>query len=156
MIAYEPILVMLSVAFYIQNGSFSIEAVRANPSALGSLFFLFLAFLFVVQLKLKKSPFDAAKAHQEIVGGAEVEFSGLFFEFVYMALWLEYVFVYLLLLLFAGNNVLLGALLFGVVFLLVNLVDNATARVRMEHLIKIFLGIAVSLAALNLLGLSYV
>ncbi|MGD9719295.1 MAG: NADH-quinone oxidoreductase subunit H [Sulfurimonadaceae bacterium] len=156
MIAYEPVLVMLSVAFYIQNGSFSIEAVRANPSALGSLFFLFLAFLFVVQLKLKKSPFDAAKAHQEIVGGAEVEFSGLFFEFVYMALWLEYVFVYLLLLLFAGNNVLLGALLFGVVFLLVNLVDNATARVRMEHLIKIFLGIAVSLAALNLLGLSYV
>ncbi len=56
MIAYEPVLVMLSVAFYIQNGSFSIEAVRANPSALGSLFFLFLAFLFGRAAQTQKIP----------------------------------------------------------------------------------------------------
>ena len=156
MVAYEPILIMLAIGFYLLNGSFDISVIRDNPSTLGSMFFLFIAFLFVMQLKLKKSPFDAAKAHQEIVGGAEVEFSGLFFEFVYMAIWLEYVFIYLLLLLFAGDSIVLGAILFGVVFLMVNLVDNSTARVRIDHLIKIFIAIAMSLSLINLLGLSYV
>jgi ech hydrogenase subunit B len=105
---------------------------------------------------LKKSTFDAEEAHQEIVGGVEVEFSGVFFEFLYMAKWLEYVFIYSLLMLFAGNSILLGAVLFVVVFLLVNLVDNSTARVKINHLIKIVLSIGLTLGMLNLIGLSNV
>lgn len=156
MLAYEPILIMSAVGFFLVNGSFEIAIIRDNPSSLGALFLLFLAFLMIIPIKLKKSPFDATQAHQEIVGGAEIEFSGLFFEFMYMAKWLEYVFVYLLLILFAGNNILLATILFLSVFLLLNLVDNATARVKMKHLLQIVLGIGVSLGILNLLGLSYV
>ncbi|MCX6051756.1 MAG: NADH-quinone oxidoreductase subunit H [Campylobacterales bacterium] len=156
MIAYEPILIMVAVGFFMMNGSFAISTIRENDTSLASLFLLFLAFLMVIQIKLKKSPFDATEAHQEIVGGVEVEFSGVFFEFIYMAKWLEYVFVYLLLMLFAGNNIFLGIGLFFGVFLLVNLVDNATARIKMKHLLRIVLVIGLILGMWNLIGLSYV
>lgn len=156
MIAYEPILIMLAVGFFMINGSFDISAIRENSSSFVVLFPLFLAFLMVIPIKLKKSPFDATEAHQEIVGGVEVEFSGVFFEFLYMAKWLEYIFVYSLLLLFAGNNLIFATLLSLVTFLLVNLVDNSTARIKMNHLIKIVLTIGLTLGMLNLVGLAYV
>ncbi len=155
-VAYEPILILVSVGFFLTLGGFEISLIRENPSQLFPLFFLFLAYLLIIPIKLKKSPFDAAEAHQEIVGGAEIEFSGIFFEFLYMAKWLEYVFIYLLLFLFAGDNVLLGIFLSAGVFLLVNLVDNSTARVKMQQLVKIVLGIGLTLATLNLVGLYYV
>jgi len=155
-IAYEPILIMVAVGFFVINGSFDISLIRENSPEIVSLFLLFLSFLLVIPIKLKKSPFDAVEAHQEIVGGVEIEFSGVFFEFLYMAKWLEYIFIYLLLLLFAGSSIWLGIFLFLVIFLLVNLVDNSTARVKMEHLLKIVLTIGLTLGMLNLIGLSYV
>ncbi len=156
MLAYEPILIMMAVGFFMLNGSFDISIIREKEASLFPLFLLFLAYLTVIPIKLKKSPFDATEAHQEIVGGVEIEFSGVFFEFLYMAKWLEYIFVYLLLFLFAGNNILLATALFLIVFLLLNLIDNATARIKMNHLIKIVLGVGITLGMCNLLGLSYV
>lgn len=155
-IAYEPILIMLAVAFYMLNGTFDISAIRDNESSLYSLIPIFLAFLMLIPIKLKKSPFDATEAHQEIVGGVEIEFSGIFFEFLYMAKWLEYVFIYMLLFLFAGDNYLLAFVLFIAVFLVVNLVDNSTARVRIDHLVKIVSIIGLILSFINLIGLSNV
>lgn len=155
-VAYEPLLISLSVAFFILNGSFDIDIIRQNKSSLLELTPLFIAFLLLIPIKLKKSPFDAAEAHQEIVGGVEIEYSGIFFEFLYMAKWLEYIFVYLLLFLFAGDSLLLASILGLFVFLGVNLVDNATARVRIDHLLAIVMSLGLSLALLNLIGLSYV
>ena len=155
-VAYEPILIIMAVAFYMMNGTFDISAIRASEPSLSSLLFVFLAFLMVMPIKLKKSPFDATEAHQEIVGGVEIEFSGIFFEFLYMAKWLEYVFIYLLLLLFAGNNIVLAVSLFVGVFLLINLVDNSTARIRIDHLVKVVLILGITLSLVNILGLSYV
>ncbi len=144
-IAYEPILIMLAVGFFMLNGTFDIQTIRSNSPELASMIFLFLAFLLVIPIKLKKSPFDATEAHQEIVGGVEVEFSGIFFEFLYMAKWLEYVFIYSLLMLFAGDCIVLAVGLFVGVFFLVNLVDNSTARVKISHLVKIVLTIGLTL-----------
>lgn len=155
-IAYEPILIIMAVGFYMINGTFDISVIRANHSEIISLFLIFLGFLLIIPIKLKKSPFDSSEAHQEIVGGVEVEFSGVFFEFIYMAKWLEYVFIYMLLVLFAGDNITLSIALFIGTFLLVNIVDNATARVKMKHLINIVLSIGLTLSLVNLLGLSYV
>lgn len=155
-IAYEPILIMMAVGFFMLNGSFDIDAIRESSPAIGFMFLLFLAYLLIIPIKLKKSPFNAVEAHQEIVGGVEVEFSGVFFEFLYMAKWLEYVFIYLLLLLFVGDSIVFGVVLSLGVFLLVNLVDNSTARVKISHLLKIVLSLGLTLGALNLLGLSYV
>jgi len=156
LLAYEPILIMIAAGFYILNGTFEITTIREQSMAIFPLFLLFLAFILIMPIKLKKSPFDAAEAHQEIVGGVEVEYSGVFFEFLYMAKWLEYIFIYLLLLLFAGNNILLGIVLFITLFLLLNLVDNATARVKVQDLLKIVLVIGILLSFTNLIGLYYV
>jgi len=155
-VAYEPILILIAVGFYMLNGSFDIETIRSNSSSMASMTALFIAFLLTMPVKLKLSPFDATEAHQEIVGGVEIEYSGVFFEILYMAKWIEYVFIYLLLILFAGNNYPLAFGLFVGVFFLLNLVDNATARVRIDSLIKIVLGFGLLLSIINLIGLRYV
>jgi ech hydrogenase subunit B len=154
LVAYEPILILIASAFYLINGSFEITEIRENSPQILLLLPLFIAFLLTMPIKLKKSPFDAAEAHQEIVGGVEVEYGGAYYEFVYLAKWLEYLFVYGLALLFAGDNALLGLLLVASLFLLVNLVDNATARIRTDHLLRITLGIGLALALTNLIGLA--
>ena len=155
-VAYEPILVLMAVGFYMLNGSFEIDAIRETGTQITNFFLLFFAFLLIIPFKLKLSPFDATEAHQEIVGGVEIEYSGVFFEILYMAKWIEYVFVYLLLILFAGDNILVAFGLFTVVFLALNLVDNATARVRIDSLVKIVLGFGLFLSIVNLIGLHYV
>ena len=156
MLAYEPIFVLVATGFYLVNGSYDIFLIRQEDTQILSMFLLFLAFLLTIPLKLKKSPFDGCEAHQEIVGGVEVEYSGVYFEILYMAKWIEYIFVYSLLLLFAGNSLILGVALTISVFLVVNLVDNSTARVNMPQAIKIIAGFGLTLSVLNILGLVYV
>lgn len=156
MLAYEPIFILIATGFYLLNDSYAISLIRSDDAQIISMFLLFLAFLLTIPLKLKKSPFDGCEAHQEIVGGVEIEYSGVYFEILYMAKWLEYVFIYLLLLLFAGNNVVLGSILTIGVFLVVNLVDNSTSRVNMPDTIKIIMGFGLTLSVLNILGLLYV
>lgn len=155
-LAYEPVFILMASAFYLLNGTYDISAIRSSESEILPLLLIFFAFVLTMPLKLKKSPFDACEAHQEIVGGVEIEYSGIYFEFLYMAKWLEYVFVYLLLLLFAGNNILLGAILAPLVFLAVNLVDNSTTRVNIVSTVKIIMWIGLSLSILNILGIVYV
>jgi len=153
MVAYEPIFILMAVAFFVQGGSFSIDVIRTNEAQILPLFLVFIAFLFTIPLKLKKSPFDANEAHQEIVGGVEIEYSGIFYEIIYSAKWLEYVFIYLLLILFAGNSVVLAMVLVGVVFVVSNLIDNATARVKISDTIRINLTVGLVLCGVNIIGL---
>ena len=152
LVAYEPILILTAVGFYLISGSFEISAILAKDNYLMQLPLLFLALVMIVPIKVKKSPFDVADAHQEIVGGVEIEYSGIFYEFLYMSKFLEYIFIYSFVYLFAGASHWLGTLLVAVVFLLVNLVDNSTARVRSAHVLKIIYTVALSLAIINLVG----
>lgn len=156
MLAYEPILILMAVAFYLQNGSYEIAFIRERDSQIVSLIAIFIAYLVIIPVKLKLSPFDASEAHQEIVGGVEVEYSGLFYEIIYTAKWLEYIFVYLLLMLFAGNSFLMALTLFVVVFVGSNVVDNATARIKISDMIKITTVLALGLALANIIKLSLV
>lgn len=155
-VAYEPILILIAIGFYMMNGSFSVDIIFSNSSSILSMILLFLSLMLIVPIKLKKSPFDAAEAHQEIVGGVELEYGGAFFEILYMAKWTEYIFVYLLVFLFAGDSLILGIFLSIFVFFVVNLVDNSTARIKTIELVKITLSIGLLLGVINILGLSYV
>ena len=148
--AYEPVLVLVAVGFFLASGSFDIDVITRGSGYLERMPLLFAALLIVIPVKLKKSPFDTLSAHQEIVGGVEIEYSGLFYEFLYMARFLEYLFVYSFVYLFAGDSVGLGIGLVLGVFLLVNLVDNATARVRSDHMVRIVYGLALTLATANI------
>lgn len=150
--ALEPILIITAIAFYLHTGSFEVSKILESPSTLSVSFLGFLALLIALPGLLKKSPFDAAEAHQEIVGGAEIEFSGIFYEAVYTAKWLDMLFVFSVVFLFGGENFLLGSLLALFAFFAVLLVDNSTARVKYPDMVKIIYKSAFALASVNLLA----
>ena len=153
-LAYEPIFLLAGIGFYLLTGSFEgAAALQSDQIPLFSLWALFLGVLIVLPAKLKKSPFDMAEAHQEIIGGAEIEYSGVFYEALYTARWLEYVFAYAFIFLFGGANFWLGAALAIGVFLAVTLVDNATARLNWRHTVVIALGLSLPLGFINLIGI---
>jgi ech hydrogenase subunit B len=155
-LAYEPVLLAIAIGFFMVTGSFNSSAVLNFPQPLVmKLPLAFVALLMILPIKLKKSPFDVADAHQEVVGGAEIEYSGIFFEALYTARWVEYMFGYSLVAMFAGANIWLGLGMASVVFLVVNAVDNSTARLNYKDMLKISLGVALPLALLNLIFLVF-
>jgi len=149
-VAYEPILIFMAIAFYLITGSFEISVILQSEFSFLQLLPIFLALLIALPLKLKKSPFDMAEAHQEIIGGVEIEYSGVFYEALYSARWIEYIFIYSLIFLFAGDSYFFGFLLVIFSFFLVNLVDNSTARVNYKETLKIVLISTLILGSINL------
>lgn len=151
-LAYEPVLLIIAVSVFLLTGSFDAAVVYTwDEPLLYKMPLAFVALLLVLPIKLRKSPFDVAEAHQEITGGAELEFSGIFYEAVYTAKWLDYVFCYTLVYLFAGSNILLGAGLVLFTFLYLNALDNSTARVSYKQMLRFSLAISFTLAFINLL-----
>lgn len=151
-LAYEPVLIIIAVSIFMITGTFEVGAVYLwDEPLLYKMPLAFVALLLILPIKLKKSPFDVAEAHQEVTGGVELEFSGLFYEAVYTAKWLDYVFCYTLVFLFAGNNILLGIGLVVFTFFYLNALDNSTARVNYKQMLRFSLGVAFSLAFINLL-----
>ena len=78
--AYEPMFLLAAVGMYVVTKSFNVSDIAGFP---GLIFILlpgvFLGFLYVLTIKLRKSPFDISTshhAHQEIVKGVTTEFSG--------------------------------------------------------------------------------
>lgn len=149
-LAYEPILILAAVGFYLHSGSFGISTILTGEGYLPKLLLLFAAVAFIVPVKVKKSPFDIGEAHQEIVGGVEIEYGGLFYELLYMSRFLEYIFIYSFVFLFGGADYLMGSVLVAAVFLAVNLVDNATARLRPSDMFKRIYTFAAVMAVVNL------
>jgi len=151
-LAYEPVLIMIAVAVFVQTGSFEISAIfRYDQPLLFSMPLAFVALLLILPIKLKKSPFDVAEAHQEVTGGVELEFSGIFYEAVYTAKWLDQIFCYALVYLFAANDPLLGLALVAITFLYVNALDNSSARVNYKQMLRFSIMIALPVAFINLL-----
>ncbi len=152
-LAYEPVLIIIAVSIYMVTGSFDVSRIFDGYSQplLYKLPLAFLALLMILPIKLKKSPFDIAEGHQEITGGAEIEYSGIFYEFLYTAKWLDYVFCYALVFLFAGNNYWLGAALVIGTFIYINALDNSTARVNYKQMLRFALAVALPIAFINLL-----
>jgi ech hydrogenase subunit B len=149
-LAYEPVLVVIAVCFYMATGSFNASSVIAADPLILKMPLAFIALLAVLPIKLKKSPFDIAEAHQEIVGGVEIEYSGPFYEALYTARWLEYLFGYAFIFMFGGSNILLGLGLVVGTFLFINALDNSTARLNYKHMVRFSLGVSLVVALINL------
>jgi ech hydrogenase subunit B len=151
-LTYEPTLILIAVSIFMQTGSFEVSTVFNYPvPLLYKLPLAFVALLLILPIKLKKSPFDVAEAHQEVVGGVELEYSGIFYEAVYIAKWLDQVFCYALVYLFGANNPALGLGLVVVTFLYVNALDNSSARVSYKQMLRFSLAVALPVAFINLL-----
>jgi len=134
------------------TGSFNVSEIYASTTpVILKMPLAFVALLAILPIKLKKSPFDISEAHQEVVGGVELEYSGIFYEAVYTSKWLDYMFCYLLVFMFAGNNWLLGLGLVALTFIYINALDNSTARVNYKQMLRFSFWVALPMAFLNLL-----
>ncbi|WP_163328560.1 complex I subunit 1 family protein [Desulfurobacterium thermolithotrophum] len=155
MLAYEPIFVLTAAGLYLVTGTFQIsEILKTETAPILYLPLVFIAFIFSLPAVLKKSPFDIAEAHQEIIGGPEIEYSGKFYEAVYTAKWIEYIYAFFFVFLFAGSNYLLGAILAVLSFFIINLIDNSTARVTFRQMVSFHWYILIPLVVINLMLLA--
>jgi formate hydrogenlyase subunit 4 len=153
-LAYEPVLLLLAIAVYAQNGTFLIsEIVTHQQPLLLSLWPLFIAVLYVLTIKMRKSPFDISTshhAHQEIVKGVTTEYSGPFLALYELAEWYEIVLVLGIIALFWANPLWIGLLIAFAAFLLELVVDNITARMTARWMVRLSWSVGLTLGIINI------
>ena len=91
--AYEPMVLLTAVAFYVFTGSFKVSDIM-NSESMGILPMLgiFIGFMYILTIKFRKAPFDLSMshhAHQELVAGLKTEFSGTTLAMLEVAHWYE-------------------------------------------------------------------
>ncbi len=153
-LAYEPVLLLLAIAIYAQNGTFLIsDIVSHQQPLLQSLWPLFIAVLYVLTIKMRKSPFDISTshhAHQEIVKGITTEYSGPFLAIYHLAEWYEIVLVLGIIVLFWANPIWIGLLIAFAAFLLELVVDNIAARMTARWMVRLSWSVGLTLGILNI------
>jgi len=153
-LAYEPVLLLLAIAIYAQNGTFLIsEIISRQQPLLQSLWPLFIAVLYVLTIKMRKSPFDISTshhAHQEIVKGITTEYSGPFLAIYELAEWYEIVLVLGIIVLFWANPLWIGLLIALAAFLLELVVDNIAARMAARWMVRLSWSVGLTLGIINI------
>lgn len=106
--AYEPMVLLTAVGFYLATGSFKVSDI-VRSSGLPPIVYLpgvFCGFLFILTIKLRKHPFDLSTshhAHQEMVKGLTTEFNGVTLLIVEVSHWYENVFLMGIIALFSST-----------------------------------------------------
>jgi ech hydrogenase subunit B len=158
MMAYEPMVLLTAIGMYLVTKSFQVDAIAGHPSVLAlSLPGIFLGFLYILEIKFRKSPFDLScshHAHQELVRGITTEFSGRALAMIEIAHWYETVFLLGWVYLFFAIWPLLGITVSILVFLLMILVDNVCARLKWQVALKSAWAVAAVLGFGNILVLT--
>lgn len=141
--AYEPMVLLMAVCFYMASGSFNVsDAFGLRAPVIVYIWPAFIGFLFILTIKLRKSPFDLAMshhAHQELVKGTTTEMSGRTLAKVEIMHWCETV----LFLGWTGMFFLWGGLLSLILAVIVALaawffeiwIDNNFARVKWQAML---------------------
>ena len=144
MMAYEPMVLMTVIGFYMCCGSFAVKDVLAGTSMpFLPMIGLFIGFLFILTIKFRKSPFDLSMshhAHQELVKGLTTEFSGKTLGWIEVSHWYENVFLLGFVFLFFANGTVWGTVIGVVVALLTYffevVIDNSFARMKWQFAFK--------------------
>jgi ech hydrogenase subunit B len=157
LLASEPFFILMMAGICKATDANTFQGVLASPHqvALALPGFL-LAFLLVATIKLRKSPFDISVSHhphQELVRGLTSDMSGRLLAFVELAHWYETAILCALLVLFFNWSVPLGIAAFVVAYLLEILVDNSTARIKWQLVLRSTWVATVVLCGGNLVAL---
>lgn len=158
--AYEPMVIIAAVGMYVVTKSFNVGTIASYTQPL-VLFLpgIFIGFIYVLTIKLRKSPFDISTshhAHQEIVKGVTTEFSGPTLGLIEVTHWYETVFLMGFVYLFFAFNPVVAVIAVILVYLLELLIDNASARVKWQLVMKSSWAIAVIVGVVNLAALYYI
>lgn len=159
MIAYEPILIFSAIGMDIMVDSFYIHSIAGFKKPLVVYIpGLFLAFIFALVLKFRKSPFDLSMsehAHQELVRGITLEFSGRALAVIQIAHWYDQVIALGFVYLFFAHNWRFALLAVSGAYLSVIFIDNTFARLRWQLLLKSCWVAALILGLGNIIFLLY-
>ena len=159
MMTYEPAVLFACVGFYLATGSFNVAdiAVQHN-SAIIYLPGFFLAFIFILTIKMRKSPFDLATSHhpnQEIVKGITTDIGTRNLAIFTITEWYENVFLLGVIGLFIINSSWISIIVAIVVVLLAYfleiLIDNTSARVKWQTMLKTTWVFTLFTAGVNLI-----
>jgi formate hydrogenlyase subunit 4 len=136
-VSYEPAVLLSAAGMYMVTKSFYVVDIVNYPEPLVMyLPGVFLSFLFVLAMKLRKSPFDLSTshhAHQELVKGITTEFSGRALAMIEVAHWYENILIMGIVYLFFANNILVGLAITALIYFFMIVVDNVCARVKWQH-----------------------
>jgi len=136
MLSAEPMILLSAVGLFMVTQSFDIATIITSGKCLICyLPGVFIALIYVLTIKLRKSPFDLSTshhAHQELVKGISTEFAGPSLAWFEVIHWYETIFLLALLYLFFASTPILGVIAILFVYFLEILIDNINARVKWE------------------------
>ena len=164
MMAYEPAVLLTCVGFYLAAGSFNvIEIASADLSYIMYLPGFFIAFVFILTIKMRKSPFDTSTSHhmhQELVKGITTEMGSKNLALFQITEWYENVFLMGVVCLFIINrswiSILISLLVFLLVYFIEILIDNSNARMKWQDMLIITWIVTFFSAGVNLVVLMVV
>jgi ech hydrogenase subunit B len=162
--AYEPMVLLTAVAFYVFTGSFKVSDIM-NSESMGILPMLgiFIGFMYILTIKFRKAPFDLSMshhAHQELVAGLKTEFSGTTLAILEVAHWYENIFLLGFIFLFFQNGsaagVIIGIVVAIIAFFFETFIGNSFARMKWQVAFKSAWIVAAVLGIINLFLLYFV
>ena len=161
--AYEPMVLLMAVAFFLATGSFNVAAVfDVDVPVITTIWLVFLGFLFILTIKLRKSPFDLSyshHAHQELVKGITTEMSGPTLAKVEIMHWCESVlFLGWVGMFFVWGNpvsIVPGVVVALAAYFLEIWIDNNFARVKWQALLSSAWIVALVAGGVNIGVLMY-
>ena len=164
MMAYEPAVLLACVGFYLAEGTFEVHTIATSDKV--DLLYLpgfFLAFVFILTIKMRKSPFDTSSSHhmhQELVKGVTTEMGARNLAIFQVTEWYENVFLMGVVGLYLMNSnpisILWAIIAICVVYFVEILIDNTSARMKWDRMLYITWVFTLFTAGVNLLVLMLV
>lgn len=160
----EPMILLASIGFYRVTGSFMVgNIVKTGTSPIVLLPGMFLGFLFILTIKLRKSPFDLSTSHhanQEMVKGTTTDLTGNIFALVELSEWYEQVLLMAYIALFIINrnpwSILAAVLVCLACYFFELLVDNVFPRVKWDKMFRSAWLVTLIFGGINLLAIMLV
>lgn len=135
-VAFEPMVILMAVGMFQVTGSFKVAAIAQYDAPLIlHLPGVFAGFLYILTIKLRKSPFDLSMshhAHQEIVRGITTEYSGPALALIEITHWYETVLLLGMVWLFFAFNPWLALVMAAAAFLFEIYIDMSYARFKWQ------------------------
>ena len=159
MLAYEPAVLLTCVGFYLAEGTFNVSEIATSKiSAIAYLPGFFVAFVFILTIKMRKSPFDLSTSHhmhQELVKGLTTEMGARNLAIFQVTEWYENVFLLSVIGLYIVNStwwsILVAIAVVLVTYFIEVLIDNTSARVKWDTMIRLSWGVTALSAGVNLI-----
>ena len=159
MMSYEPMTLLIAVGFYLATGSFRVdEIILQSSAAIWMMPGLFVGFILIMAIKLRKSPFDLSTshhAHQEVVKGITTEMSGPTLAIMEIGEYYEKMLLLAIVGLFFIHDTawswIIGIVACLGVYFIEILIDNVCARVNWKKLIELCWLITLLCGGINIL-----